>query len=259
MAERVLYEIDGDRFLPTRYTAGPWSDELQHAGPPSALLARALGGDLARATFDIWRPLPIAPLTIETAVIRPGRKVQQLSATLRLAEDGTELMRATAWRLQENPLGEPRAPEPPPRHPDECPAVGLPYWSGDVEVAYHACLEWRLASGTVAEPGPACVWTRMTMPLVAGEEPSPLERVLVMGDAASGVSWDLDWGRYAFPNVDFSVHLERPPRGEWFAMDAVTRIGPSGAGLTTSVLHDLDGRIGITTQTLVVTQSTPRQ
>lgn len=250
MAERVLYEVDGNRFLPTQYTAGPWSDRLQHAGPPSALLARAMGGDMMRITFDIWRPVPIAPLEIETSVLRPGRKVQQIAAVLRLAEDGTELMRATGWRLQESPLDAAPQSDPPPRHPDECPEVTLPWW--DVEVAYHACLDWRLVSGTITEPGPACVWTRMTMPLVPGEDPAPLERLLVMGDAASGVSWELDWSDYSFPNVDFSVHLERPPRGEWFAMDAVTRPGPLGAGLATSVLYDRDGRIGITTQTLVI-------
>ena len=40
MAE--LYSLDGDRVVPTQYTAGPWSDKLQHAGPPAAMLGRAL-------------------------------------------------------------------------------------------------------------------------------------------------------------------------------------------------------------------------
>ena len=253
MAEAVLYDVDGDRFVPTQYTAGPWSDKLQHAGPPSALLARAMGGDLMQASFDIWRPVPIAPLTIETNVLRPGRKVQQLEATLRLAEDGTALMRATARRLHEHPLDAAPPPEPPPRHPDECAAVTLPWW--DVEVAYHAALEWRLISGTIDEPGPAAVWTRVKVPLLAGEPTTPLEHLLIMGDAASGISWMLDWQDYSFPNVTFAVHLERPPRGEWLAMDAVTRPGPLGGGQTTSVLSDLDGRLGFTSQTLVIARS----
>ena len=256
MAE--LYEIDGDRVVPTQYTAGPWSPELQHAGPPSAMLARAMtpAGDgdgltFARLTFDILRPVPIEPLRIAARVLRPGRRVQQLEATLTTAGEGTELMRATGWRVAAPPFAHPtRTDEPAPPPPDRSGPVTLPWW--DVDVAYHAALEWRLAGGTIEDPGPACVWTRMAIPLVAGEETTPLQHLLVMGDAASGVSWELDWGRFTFPNVDFSVHLQRIPRGEWLAMDAVTRIGPDSFGQALSVLHDEAGRIGHTTQTLVV-------
>jgi hypothetical protein len=73
-----------------------------------------------------------------------------------------------------------------------------------------------------------------------------------MADAASGVSWTLPWDEYLFPNLDFSVHLERPPEGTWMAMDAVTRPGPLGAGQCTAVLHDERGRVGSSTQTLLV-------
>jgi hypothetical protein len=204
----------------------------------------------ARFTAEILRPVPIAPLVVETAVLRPGKRVQQLGATLRLAEDGTELMRATAWQLEQRPLAGAPDPEPPPALPEDCPEVTLPWW--DVEIAYHASLDWRLAAGTIDEPGPACLWTRPRIDLVEGTRPTPFEHLLIMGDAASGVSWELDWGTFAFPNVDFSVHLEREPEGEWLAMDAVTRPGPLGAGQTTAVLHDRRGRLGISTQTLSI-------
>ena len=66
------------------------------------------------------------------------------------------------------------------------------------------------------------------MPLVAGEQPSPLERMLVMADAASGISHVVDWKTWVFINVELGIHLERQPEGEWMAMDAVTRLGPTG-------------------------------
>ena len=47
----------------------------------------------------------------------------------------------------------------------------------------------------------------MRHPLVAGEEPSPLQRVLIAADAGNGVSAALDWRRYLFINTDLSVHL----------------------------------------------------
>ena len=103
--------------------------------------------------------------------------------------------------------------------------ISLPaFWTEPV--AYHAALDWSFVAGDFDEPGPATTWTRLRVPLVAGEEASPLERMLVMADAASGISHVLDWKRWMFINVDLGIHLERQPEGEWMAMDAVTRLGP---------------------------------
>jgi hypothetical protein len=79
-----------------------------------------------------------------------------------------------------------------------------------------------------------------------------VQRLLVMADAASGISAALDWARWSFVNVDLGVHLSRPPRGEWMAMDARTVIGPTGMGLCTSRLFDSDGAVGVSTQSLLV-------
>lgn len=38
----ALFVPDGDRFVATEHTHGPWSEDHQHAGPPAALIARAL-------------------------------------------------------------------------------------------------------------------------------------------------------------------------------------------------------------------------
>ena len=84
-------------------------------------------------------------------------------------------------------------------------------------------MEWRSVEGGFLEPGPATVWMRMRQPLVAGEEPTPLQRTLVAADVGNGISAVLDWRRYVFINVDLTVHLERMPEGEWVCVDAVTR------------------------------------
>ncbi len=36
----AFYERDGERFLATELTRGPWDPDAQHAGPPAALLGR---------------------------------------------------------------------------------------------------------------------------------------------------------------------------------------------------------------------------
>jgi hypothetical protein len=254
----ALYVPDGDRLVATEYTRGPWSREHQHAGPPSALLARAVeqaagieGGQLARIAFDILRPVPIGPLGMSARHLRPGRRVEQLEAVL-TDGDGTELMRATAWRMRVEEVDVPEPDEPPPSGPEGLPVGAKPRFFAD-EIAYHAALEWRFVHGEFDAPGPAACWTRMRVPLVAGEDTTPVEHLLVMADAASGISAVLDWQRFAFMNVDFSVHLGRPPVGEWVAMDAVTRPYRSGAGLCTSTLFDTRGRVGVTAQALLVT------
>jgi hypothetical protein len=267
-----LYESDGRLFVPTGLTRGPWDKRFQHAGPPAALLARAVErersgdeasgrgsggvtpGQAARLAYEILRPVPVAPHRVTTRTLRPGRNVELIEATLADAGSGDELMRLSAWRLRVEALALPGGlgePDPPPPPPSEGVSSLPAFWTEPV--AYHAALDWRFVAGEFDDPGPATVWTRLRVPLVAGEEVSPLERMLVMADAASGVSHVLDWTRWLFVNVELGIHLERLPEGEWMAMDATTRLGPSGAGLCTSVLSDERGRVGVSTQTLRVT------
>ncbi len=255
----VLYERAGDRFQPTAYTRGPWSPDHQHAGPPSALLSRALEqqsglehGQTVRLAFDILRPVPIGPLEITTRTLRPGRNVEQVEATL--AADGVEVMRARAWRMRlaavELPDGlSDVSPGPaPPEDADELERAG--FFTDDI--GYVDGLEWRFVRGSWNEPGPATCWTRMKVDLVEGETISPLQHLLVMGDAASGVSAALDWSTWTFLNVDLSVALERPPEGEWIAMDAETRFAGAGVATAHAVYADRAGRVGTSTQALLV-------
>ncbi|HEX2126153.1 MAG TPA: acyl-CoA thioesterase domain-containing protein, partial [Thermoleophilaceae bacterium] len=85
----AFYRVDGDRLVPSELTRGPWDPAAQHAGPPSALLARALerceprdGLRIARITVEILGPVPLAPLTATARVVRPGRSVELLEASL---------------------------------------------------------------------------------------------------------------------------------------------------------------------------------
>jgi hypothetical protein len=258
----AFYEPDGDVLHSTGATRGPWDPALQHAGPPSALLARAIEaagaigpGQPASLHFDILRPVPVAPLRVTARILRPGRRVEQVEATL-TDSSGEPLMRCTAWRLRARPQPLPdgrAAAAPPPPGREDGPPADLRWWRGPA-VGYHTALEWRMGAGDFVTPGPATAWTRLRLPLVAGEAPTPLERLIVMADAASGISAELPWDAWLFINVDLGIHLERPPEGEWMAMAARTRLGPLGAAQTTSVLYDEHGRVGTTTQALLVAE-----
>lgn len=259
MAE-AFYEIAGDGFIATELTRGPWDSGAQHAGPPSALIGRAIEGlaeaegfQVGRVTFEILKSVPIGPVRVEAEVVRPGRSVKMVEASLS-GEDG-ELMKARAWLLRQGEIEVPSdvlTTPPPPPGPEHGDRPG--FFDTGQSVGYHTAMEWRSVGGGFLEPGPATVWMRMRCALVAGEEPTPLQRTLVAADVGNGISAVLDWGRYLFVNVDLSVHLERMPVGEWVCVDAVTLPQPSGVGTAESVLSDERGRIGRAVQTLLIAE-----
>lgn len=258
----AFYEREGELFRATELTRGPWDPGAQHAGPPAALLGHAIEQlpetaefQVGRVTFEILRSVPIAPVRVQARVVRPGRRVQMVEAELSDAE-GEALMLARAWRIRTSKLDLPgealvASQSPPP--PEDGTAAG--FFPTGQEHGYHSAMEVRFAAGGFMEPGPATAWLRMRQPLVAGEEPTPLQRVLVAADVGNGISAALDFRRYLFINVDLTVQLERMPKGEWVGVDAATLPRPKGIGTAESTLFDVDnGRIGRALQTLLISE-----
>lgn len=253
-----FYEPDGEGFLATELTRGPWDPGAQHAGPPAALLGRALellpeaeDFQICRLTFEVLRSIPIGPVEVEARIVRPGRRVQMLEGELRVGSE--TLMMVRAWRLRTAPVDLPAdaaAIPPAPSFPTEPgPSTFLP--SGH-DVGYHSAMELRFSSGSFLELGPAAAWLRMRHPLVGEEEPSPLQRVLIAADVGNGISAAVDFRKFIFVNVDLTVQLERLPEGEWVCVDAVTLPRPRGSATAESVLSDEQGRLGRALQTLLV-------
>ena len=252
-----FFVADGDGFRATELTRVPWSVEHQHAGPPSALLARALehalppAFALARITVEILRPIPIAALRAATTPLRAGRKVQWLSADL-LDATGALLARANAVAMRTARLalpvtGDPASDPVPP--PAQSKAFQFDFFQSDV--GYHTGMELRLARGTFGSGRVAC-WLRMRHPLVAGEAPSPVQRVMIAADSGNGVSMALDPRQHTFVNPDLTVYLHRPPVGEWVCLDARTIPQAHGIGLADTRLLDEQGPIGRSAQSLLI-------
>jgi hypothetical protein len=256
-----FFELEGDLAVPSELTRGPWDEGFQHAGPPAALLGRALENlpidddvpmRIGRVTYEILRPVPIAPLRIEAEVERGGRRVQMLSASLFAGDD--EVMRSRAWRLRVEDVDlDAEFPREPPGHG---PGDGkpMPFFPTGVTSGYHTAVDYLFVRGSFLELGPATVWMRSRVPVVAGEELTPLQRVLVAADSGNGVSATLDWRRFLFINVDLTVHLHRPPAGEWVCLDALTTPEADGIGLADAALYDEGGPIGRASQTLLVAE-----
>lgn len=257
----AFYSRDGDLFRATELTRGPWDPGAQHAGPPAALLGHAIERlpetedfQVGRVTFEILRSIPIAPLRVQARVARPGRRVQMIEAELR-DEAGEVLMLARAWRIRKDKLDLPAealVASQPPAPPED--GREAEFFPTEQEHGYHSAMELRFVAGGFLEPGPATAWLRMRQPLVAGEEPTPLQRVLIAADVGNGISAALDFRRFLFINVDLTVHLERMPKGEWIGVDAVTLPRPRGLGTAESTLFGDEGRIGRALQTLLISE-----
>ncbi len=250
MTEPFYERVGESRYRATGSTEGPWSAEQQHGGPPSALVAGVIeqtapqeGMSVVRISLDFLAAVPVGEVDVSAEVVRDGRNVQLLAGELTV--EGRVCLRATAWRLRAHELGtEAAAPEPSPPLPDVAGESSI------TAFGYGRATEWRFVAGEFDAPGPAVAWCRFDGPVVAGEEPTGLQRVLIPVDAASGISAAVSWGDYAFPNVDLTVHLHRAPESEWVCLDARTIVGPSSVGLTHTTLYDERGFIGVAAQTL---------
>lgn len=254
-----LFEADGDRFVPTGLARGPWSPDAQHGGPPSALLVRAVEAidapvpmQVARATFELLRPVPLVPLTVVTEVLRPGKKVQLVGASLRA--DDVEVLRATVLRIRTADLPvEVGVDGGAPDLPATETTVRPPFAVADetLEHFHVDAMELRTVAGGFAGPGPGTAWFRLRVPLLPGEEPSGAVRAAATADFGNGLSWVLppDW---LFINPDLTVHLLRPPVGEWICLAARTLTSGTGVGLAESAIYDRDGRVGRAVQSLLL-------
>jgi hypothetical protein len=254
----AVFEVDGDRVVPSELARGPWSPLHQHGGAPSSLLARAVercepgpADFVARLTIDLIRPVPLTPLTVEARIRRPGKKIQIVEAVLRDGDTEVALCRALRMRQLELDVDVARVPVPDGvAAPEDATPLRLEF--GRDQLGFWNAMELRVGRGRWLEPGPATVWFRLRVPVVEGEEPSPLQRVAAAADFGNGISSAHDRARFSFINADLHVFLHRLPVGEWVGLDATTFPEPEGIALAEAALLDAGGRIGRSLQSLLL-------
>jgi hypothetical protein len=138
--------------------------------------------------------------------------------------------------------------------PPPGPAMTFPFAAGRAEGFWNA-VELSPAIGNFGAPaGRTAIWFRLRVPVIAGEEPSPLQRVAAVADFGNGMGMAIDRERFSFINPDLTVILHRLPVAEWVALDGESFAEGTGVGVAETVLHDERGRIGRGLQTIVVEQ-----
>lgn len=255
--DTAFFESLGEnRYRPASACIGPWSADSLHGGPPIALLGRALRlhpGDpalrLARITVEFLGPVPRADCEIAVEVLRPGKRIELLRAEYRVR--GRAVLSAQAWRLQAAPGASPlraQAFEVPPMPAQET----TEFFDGVNDFPYGQALEWRFVRSSFRQAGPALVWARPRIPLLASEALHGLDGLLILIDSANGVSAELEVMQHSFVPVDLTLNLHRLPEGPWFGLDAQTVMGRDGIGMVQTTPFDAQGAVGASLHTLFV-------
>ncbi|WP_347107623.1 thioesterase family protein [Paenarthrobacter sp. S56] len=253
------YQSLGDgRFRSTIHAQGAWNPHEQHMAPASGILADALlrheprsDVRMARISYEILGLIPGGTFDVATTTLRPGRTIELIQAEL--SAGGRTAIRATAWRMVTSDTFAVAAVEDDAMPaPDECkPWDGASVWPG----GYIRSLEMRIAEGH--RPGSGRVWIRTMLPLTDKDDSSDVARLMGLVDTANGIAARVPPGAdsYIFPNVDLQIHMYREPAGEWLGLDNKVSFGSDGIGLTSTVLHDLNGPFGRAEQILTLRKS----
>jgi len=237
-----------DTFLPNEIAQGGWGPTVggQVVG---GLLARTVelkraDDDLvpARFTVDILRRVATAPIRVYADVVRVGRRMQAIDATM--TQDDEIVARASTLYLRrsEQPPGVPWTtsvsmpplPEEPVQVDGSKPmfitAYGRDTSNGD------KAFEWQ-------HDGPRYAWIREIRALVDGEELTPFVRAAMAVDVTASLTGFSTVG-LGFINADYTLALCRLPEGPYIGLASLTHYSAAGIATGTASLFDTSGPIG---------------
>lgn len=111
--DAAYVEVGEGLYRASPLTIGPWNPEHQHAGPPSALICRAIERaaapdgrmHLGRLTVNLLRPAPVGDCRVEISADYIGRNAGHFSGLL--TADGKDIARFTALMQREEALAVP--------------------------------------------------------------------------------------------------------------------------------------------------------
>lgn len=248
---------------PTPHAASGWGPNMQHGGPVSALLVRAMErhsrpeSRISRVVVEILGAVPLSAVRVSAWTERPGRRVELLRADMK-AQDSDGRWRvvatASAWQLTTRPSeqvahhADPAVPLPVIEKPNDS-LIDDAWRNGFVNA-----LVWHVDSPTGLPGNPTMVWLQLSQPLVLGEDPTDLQRVMAIADVANGAGARLDARDWTYLNTDLTVHLFDPPTGPWIGLQAETSVGHDGIAMSSAVIHTSAGPVGRLAQNVLIQQ-----
>lgn len=245
MQNEPFFRLDGELYVPTPASRGPWNPNSLHGRVIVGLLGHEIErrhGDPefvpARLTVDMYRLPDLSPVEVTTRVVREGRRIKVVDAEF--ISGGVSAGRATCQLLRrtEPTLGtvwKPEnwdAPKPADIAPPDDPRAGMGgMWA------------MRPITGAFGTVGPRKTWMSEVRELVEGRALTPFTRVAVASDFASPFANAGDKG-LEYINSDVTVYLHREMRGEWLGFEVINHGSTDGVGIGECFLYDEDGPIG---------------
>ncbi len=253
----VFTPIDG-KWQPAPQSMGPFGG--MHGGAVSGLLtgelerlARAAGhGPAVSATVYLVRPAPATLVETRPTAVREGGRVAvyenelwandklQAKASmcfLKGVPEGSEITGISDMIQGSVPGSAILDP------------ADVPKWQFPREPMAQSFLN----AVDIREDAEGTIWIRATHPLFDAATPfastisfadfSTLFTVVATGGRPNAGGW---------PNADLSLHLSRLPVGPWVGIKTRSDWFPDGRGVTESEIHDVYGRIGRSTQAVVL-------
>ena len=258
----ALFVQDGNIFTPTLCAHGPWGANLVHGGATGGLMAYVLEQcapkedmRMVRTTLDMFRPVPMAPLRVESNVLREGRRLQMIEATI-YAEDKA-VARSVGIRMKMADIDVPEKHQPGaggavPDGPDGLKEIKLaPSTPGELLPGLNANLEVRLLNGFDGK-GEGCAWFKVPVPVIDGVENSAFAHLGIISDFGNGLAQLFLPGTMGMINGDINLYLHRDPRSEWIALKSKVSINETGVGVVNTELFDTEGLVAQCHQAVMV-------
>lgn len=254
----IQRETDAQGIVTAHYRStvlaqGAWNEHEQHMAPATGIICAELecyvpreDMRIGRISLDILGLIPAGEFEIVTKVIRPGKTIELLESEMRA--QGKACIVARTWRMMTQNSQVVHGVEDQSVHgPEQAPVwEGIRQWPGGFIQSVEARSHER-------RTGQGIVWLTTPKDMVEGETSTDFVRLMGLVDTANGIvprqDWPLKWG---FPNLDLQIHLHRMPQGQWLGLETVQQYGDDGIGLTSSVLHDVNGSFGRSEQILTL-------
>lgn len=242
------------RYCSTIHAQGVWNEHEQHMAPASGIIAAELAQfqprddvRIGRISYDVWGLIEAGEFCIITRVIRAGKTIELLESEMQA--QGRTCIVARTWRMcVQDSSAVAGLEDQVIQHPEALPEwPGMSRWPGGFIQSLEARVDEQY------RPGKGIVWLNNAKDMVENQPTSDFVHLLGMVDTANGIvprqGANVTWG---FPNLDLQIHLHRLPTGRWLGLEAVQQFGNDGIGLTSAILHDVQGPFGRSEQILTL-------